>query len=175
MIAAFRDSLGIPVGSVRAGNVIGGGDGHGRAAGARPDPRGADRRADRDPGAGRRRPWQHVLNPLEGYLLLAERLAGDAAFAIAFNFGPDEEPRTVGLDRRAGAGGVAGRARRPHRRAPAQHEAAIPSIDSAAPTRAWAGARHGISRPRSSTRSSGSSPAARGATSRSSRSSATAR
>src|SRR5690606_11796690 len=35
------------------------------------------------------RPWQHVLEPLRGYLQLAERLVeGDAAFAEAWNFGP---------------------------------------------------------------------------------------
>jgi CDP-glucose 4,6-dehydratase len=37
------------------------------------------------------RPWQHVLEPLGGYLLLAERLHGDSALASAFNFGPDRE------------------------------------------------------------------------------------
>ena len=36
------------------------------------------------------RPWQHVLGPLAGYLLLAERLAGSAEFAAAWNFGPAE-------------------------------------------------------------------------------------
>jgi CDP-glucose 4,6-dehydratase len=36
------------------------------------------------------RPWQHVLDPLRGYLMLAEQLCGDnsAAFARAWNFGP---------------------------------------------------------------------------------------
>ena len=77
VIAAFRDSLGLPVASVRAGNVIGGGD----DAPARllPDLIRAGQSGEpieiRAPDA--RRPWQHVLNPLEGYLLLAERLAGD--------------------------------------------------------------------------------------------------
>ncbi len=38
------------------------------------------------------RPWQHVLEPLSGYVMLAERLlGGDAAFATAFNFGPGDE------------------------------------------------------------------------------------
>ena len=119
VIAAFRDSIGIPVASVRAGNVIGGGD---ETAGRLvPDLIRAGLTGEpieiRAPHA--RRPWQHVLNPLEGYLLLAERLAGDPTFAIAFNFGPDEEPRTVELDRRARARAVAGRARPPLRRAPA--------------------------------------------------------
>lgn len=45
------------------------------------------------------RPWQHVLDPLNGYLLLAEALAGaDAtAFETAFNFGPEpNDHRSVG-------------------------------------------------------------------------------
>ena len=48
------------------------------------------------------RPWQHVLEPLHGYLLLAEHLlspeAADAArYATAFNFGPaDEDAQPVG-------------------------------------------------------------------------------
>jgi CDP-glucose 4,6-dehydratase len=130
VIAAFRDSLGLPVASARAGNVIGGGDETpGRLL---PDLIRAGRASEpiaiRAPDA--RRPWQHVLNPLEGYLLLAERLAGDPAFATAFNFGPDEEPRTVGwIAERVSAawpGGLDVRvADHPPRR-----EAAIPSIDS---------------------------------------------
>jgi CDP-glucose 4,6-dehydratase len=44
------------------------------------------------------RPWQHVLNPLEGYLTVAERLlSGDADAAGPWNFGPDEaDARPVG-------------------------------------------------------------------------------
>ncbi len=43
------------------------------------------------------RPWQHVLEPLSGYLMLAERLAdGDVGFADAWNFGPENaESATV--------------------------------------------------------------------------------
>jgi CDP-glucose 4,6-dehydratase len=43
------------------------------------------------------RPWQHVLEPLHGYMLLAEKLlAGSADSASSFNFGPgDEEPWPV--------------------------------------------------------------------------------
>jgi CDP-glucose 4,6-dehydratase len=37
------------------------------------------------------RPWQHVLEPLSGYLLLAERLHGDPAFGGAWNFGPQTD------------------------------------------------------------------------------------
>jgi CDP-glucose 4,6-dehydratase len=86
------------VASARAGNVIGGGD------------FGEDRLVPdilRSYEAGRPvlvrnpdaiRPWQHVLNPLSGYLALAQALCGaDApAAARAFNFGPrHEDARTV--------------------------------------------------------------------------------
>jgi len=78
--------------SARAGNVIGGGDWavdrlipdvmRSALAGTPIDVRRPDAV----------RPWQHVLEPLGGYLLLAERLAaGDAASATAFNFGPRED------------------------------------------------------------------------------------
>ena len=44
------------------------------------------------------RPWQHVVEPLAGYLRLAQRLYNDgAAFAQAWNFGPeDRDAQTVG-------------------------------------------------------------------------------
>jgi CDP-glucose 4,6-dehydratase len=48
----------------------------------------------RNPGATR--PWQHVLNPLSGYLVLAQALWEDPAAATAWNFGPaDGEARPV--------------------------------------------------------------------------------
>ena len=93
--AAFRDSLladrGIAVASARAGNVIGGGDWtEGRLV---PDLIRAALAGTalvvRAPDAVR--PWQHVLSPLQGYLLLAERLWEDDTFATAWNFGPDQE------------------------------------------------------------------------------------
>ena len=38
------------------------------------------------------RPWQHVLDPLRGYVMLAERLADQPSrYAGAWNFGPDVE------------------------------------------------------------------------------------
>lgn len=76
--------------TVRAGNVFGGGDwGHERlvpdivrAAAAQHPVR------IRQPSSVR--PWQHVLEPLAGYLALAGRLFSDgAAFEGAWNFGPD--------------------------------------------------------------------------------------
>lgn len=87
------------VASARAGNVIGGGDwALDRLV---PDCMRAFANGEpvtlRYPGAVR--PWQHVLEPLSGYVLLAERLcaADGAAQARAWNFGPDERDNaTVG-------------------------------------------------------------------------------
>lgn len=81
------------VATVRAGNVIGGGDW--AAERIVPDAMRAFSAAQalkvRHPGFVR--PWQHVLEPLAGYLLLAERLCGaeGKAFATAWNFGPPED------------------------------------------------------------------------------------
>ena len=79
------------IASARAGNVIGGGD----WATDRliPDCIRAllEKRTIiiRNPHAIR--PWQHVLEPLSGYLLLAQKLGEDgAAFSSAWNFGPHE-------------------------------------------------------------------------------------
>jgi CDP-glucose 4,6-dehydratase len=80
----------LAIATARAGNVIGGGD----WAEDRIVPDAMRALAAGVPIPVRRpratRPWQHVLEPLGGYLLLAERLAGDAshASASAFNFGP---------------------------------------------------------------------------------------
>lgn len=78
--------------TARAGNVIGGGDwAEDRLI---PDILRAIENGEsvniRNPDATR--PWQHVLEPLNGYLILAEKLyTMGSAFAEAFNFGPDEE------------------------------------------------------------------------------------
>ncbi|HVX77200.1 MAG TPA: CDP-glucose 4,6-dehydratase [Bradyrhizobium sp.] len=84
----FKDSSCL-IATVRAGNVIGGGD----WATDRliPDCIRAWVRRDlvkiRNPHAIR--PWQHVLDPLSGYLRLAEALfSGRRAFADGWNFGP---------------------------------------------------------------------------------------
>jgi CDP-glucose 4,6-dehydratase len=90
---SYRDSFlganGVGVASARAGNVIGGGD----YADDRlvPDAIRAFMAGNpveiRNPNAVR--PWQHVLEPLRGYLMLAERLNGDREpFAKGWNFGP---------------------------------------------------------------------------------------
>jgi CDP-glucose 4,6-dehydratase len=95
-VAAYRDSFladsDIHLASVRAGNVIGGGD----WATDRLIPdflRALDAEkmlTIRSPNAIR--PWQHVLEPLSGYLLLAEKLYTEgSAFAEAWNFGPNDD------------------------------------------------------------------------------------
>jgi CDP-glucose 4,6-dehydratase len=93
----FRSKEGVGVASTRAGNVIGGGD------------RSADRIVPdtiaslesynpiilRNPDATR--PWQHVLDPLFGYMRLAVELADRPSdFSGSWNFGPDDQSiRTV--------------------------------------------------------------------------------
>ena len=99
--SAYRNSYfqksGIALSSARAGNVIGGGD----WADDRLVPdilRAFEKKLSvniRNPKAIR--PWQHVLEPLAGYLLLAQQLyiEGDL-FAEGWNFGPhDEDARPV--------------------------------------------------------------------------------
>jgi CDP-glucose 4,6-dehydratase len=88
--AAF-DRHGVALGSARAGNAIGGGDW--TANQLIPDLIRAFLAGNpcliRSPSAIR--PWQFVLEPLNGYLTLAERLAQDAPrFAGGWNFGPAE-------------------------------------------------------------------------------------
>ena len=106
VVSAYRKSFfpadaiadgGVALASVRAGNVIGGGDWatdrllpdlmRAFLAGEAP--------VIRSPQAVR--PWQHVLEALGGYVMIAERLlAKEAGFADAWNFGPsDEDARPV--------------------------------------------------------------------------------
>jgi len=89
---SFLQEQGIGLASVRAGNVIGGGD----WADDRLIPdilRSFERRKPvvvRNPKATR--PWQHVLEPLSGYLILAEKLYRDQRrYAEDWNFGPNEQ------------------------------------------------------------------------------------
>ena len=87
---SFMESLMVGLASARAGNVIGGGDWSDDRL--LPDffraiDTGQTLRV-RYPGAIR--PWQHVLEPLSGYLCMAERLASDLSFAEAWNFGPND-------------------------------------------------------------------------------------
>jgi CDP-glucose 4,6-dehydratase len=82
----------VAVATVRAGNVIGGGDWSAHRlipdiVRALLDGRPA---VIRNPGSTR--PWQHVLEPLTGYLHLAERMWQDGArYAGAWNFGPQDD------------------------------------------------------------------------------------
>ena len=92
----FEGESSANVATARAGNVIGGGD----WAEDRLIPdlvRGALNGVPtviRNPDAVR--PWQHVLNALEGYLLLCERLWDSAVYAEGWNFGPaDVDARPV--------------------------------------------------------------------------------
>jgi CDP-glucose 4,6-dehydratase len=110
VVASFRRSFfpparlaehGVALATARAGNVVGGGD----WASHRlvPDAVGALAQGQpipvRNPDSVR--PWQHVVEPLGAYLLLASRLAGagpghPADFCEAWNFGPlDRDVRTV--------------------------------------------------------------------------------
>lgn len=134
VIDAYRQSFfgdHIGVASARAGNVIGGGDfARDRLV---PDAVRAFRSSAplliRNPLAVR--PWQHVLEPLYGYLLLAERLHGDARFAAAWNFGPrPEESAAVGdvASRLAGLWG--GDARWAQDSSDHRYEAATLKLDS---------------------------------------------
>jgi CDP-glucose 4,6-dehydratase len=88
MARSFFAAEGVAVATARAGNVIGGGDwAEDRLI---PDVWRAVRAGAplplRYPQATR--PWQHVLEPLSGYLIYAERLASGAAVPPALNFGP---------------------------------------------------------------------------------------
>jgi CDP-glucose 4,6-dehydratase len=95
--SSFFDQAKIAVATARAGNVIGGGDWAAdrlipdflRAIDA------GEKLLIRSPQSIR--PWQHVLEPLFGYLMLAERLYCDSsAYAEPWNFGPaDEDARSV--------------------------------------------------------------------------------
>jgi CDP-glucose 4,6-dehydratase len=102
LVASYRRSFfpadhcgqhGIKLASARAGNVIGGGDWArdrivpdivSHLATNRPVPL-------RNPGAIR--PWQHVLEPLGGYLTLAAKMltSNDARYCDGWNFGPNQE------------------------------------------------------------------------------------
>jgi CDP-glucose 4,6-dehydratase len=92
----FSAGDGLHLASARAGNVIGGGDwGRDRLL---PDLMSAalDGRTARVRNPESVRPWQHVLNPLSGYLMLAQALCSSDRLASGWNFGPaDEDARSV--------------------------------------------------------------------------------
>ena len=94
IVSSYRKSFlaeaGIAVATARAGNVLGGGDwSPNRLV---PDLLAAFSAGNaatlRNPQSVR--PWQHVLEPLAGYLLLAERIHEAPDYAAPWNFGPDD-------------------------------------------------------------------------------------
>jgi CDP-glucose 4,6-dehydratase len=100
--SAFRDSYfnparfaehGVAVASVRAGNVIGGGDWATDRLVADAIRAFLERRSVEIRNPSAIRPWQHVLEPLHGYLCLGAALLGERAadFAQAWNFGPGSD------------------------------------------------------------------------------------
>ena len=87
------------IAAARSGNVIGGGD----WSGNRLVPDIARALIANDPVVIRNpqsvRPWQHVLDPLNGYLTLAARLAEDPIkYATGYNFGPQPNDERTVLD-----------------------------------------------------------------------------
>jgi CDP-glucose 4,6-dehydratase len=93
IISSFRSSYfsdgRVGLASARAGNVIGGGDWS--ADRLIPD---AIRAWNNDSVLSIRypdaiRPWQHVIEPLHGYLVLAQKLYQDSSLSGSYNFGPD--------------------------------------------------------------------------------------
>ena len=92
VIASYRDAYlakqGVAVATARAGNVIGGGD----WSDDRLIPDAVRAWSSGQPLVIRNpqaiRPWQHVLEPLSGYLTLAQKLWEQPALAGAYNFGP---------------------------------------------------------------------------------------
>lgn len=114
--ASYRRSIKelseVPIATARAGNVIGGGDwSKDRVV---PDiirsVLSKESVIIRNPESTR--PWQHVLEPLSGYLLLAQRMLEGSSIEGAYNFGPDvSEQKTViqvaqGLIEILGQGGI---------------------------------------------------------------------
>ena len=139
IIASYRRSFfsaaGAPLcASVRAGNVIGGGDW--AADRLVPDLMRAliagEKPLIRSPHSIR--PWQHVLEALGGYLMIAERLAkGDASVAEGWNFGPsddDTQPVNWIADRLCEAWGEGASWTQPENAA-GPHEAKILKLDCA--------------------------------------------
>ncbi len=131
---SFYRHIACGLASGRAGNVIGGGDwALDRLV---PDLMRAFAAGEpavlRNPDATR--PWQHVLEPLNGYLLAIERIFGRPGDApAAWNFGPDEAGNSrVGDVAALAASAWGGSAQVTVRRDPsAPHEANLLSLDSA--------------------------------------------
>ncbi len=123
----FSDADGPRLASARAGNVIGGGDwGEDRLV---PDIMRAALAGEqvrvRNPSSIR--PWQHVLNPLSGYLVLAQALWDAPRAGGGLELRPDRRGRPSGwLDRRADRRAVAGGSALGAGRRPAPARGALP-------------------------------------------------
>ncbi len=134
---SFFDTATVGIATARAGNVIGGGDG--AADRLIPDLVRAARSgrsvAIRYPRAVR--PWQHVVDPLHGYLLLAEALArAPGCYAGAWNFGPEAAGLERVVDVAARFAAAFGRPVPWHVAEDASlHEAAMLTLDSGKATR----------------------------------------
>lgn len=91
VIRCYRESFGMNIATARAGNVIGGGDWNDFRL--IPDIVKAASKGEpveiHVPNATR--PWQHVLEPLSGYLLLGQKMLQGEDVRGAWNFGPDGE------------------------------------------------------------------------------------
>lgn len=88
---SFYEHKNIPICTVRAGNVIGGGDwSKDRLL---PDiVRSIQNKQELEVRSPRStRPWQHVLEPIFGYISIAEKGHNNMKFNESFNFGPDSE------------------------------------------------------------------------------------
>lgn len=127
----FADNR-VSIATGRAGNVIGGGD----WAADRLVPDIMSSWLAARPARIRRpnavRPWQHVLEPLRGYMMLAERAAnGDPSLSDAWNFGPaDEGTSNVAavVDRLASIWGPGAKWKRDEKAGP--HEATLLRLDT---------------------------------------------
>jgi CDP-glucose 4,6-dehydratase len=138
-VSAYRQSFfarrdrPVAVVSARAGNVVGGGD----FADNRIVPDAMRAFASRRPLQVRNpaaiRPWQHVLDPLHGYLTLAERACADNSLADeGWNFGPGHESEQsveTLIERLCAAWGPAAKWTADHAEHP--HEAGILRLDTA--------------------------------------------
>lgn len=129
---SYLDASGVAISSARAGNVIGGGDwAEDRLL---PDAIRAWQAGQtlevRRPEAVR--PWQHVLDPLAGYMTLAERLWATPELAGAWNFGPPSSEaasvrQVIELARQTHPGAQVRYAHQPE----GPHEAGLLTLESA--------------------------------------------
>ena len=135
LVASWRESFfapaSLPLATTRAGNVIGGGDWNRDRI--LPDAIRAFEAgtplAVRNPASTR--PWQHVLEPVGGYLRLAERmLESPAGLSTAFNFGPDPSAIWSVGELVTLAGTAWGGGRWEHVPAGGGHEARLLALDS---------------------------------------------